>query len=290
MKFGIYYAYWAREWGGAFAPYISHVRRLGFDILEVACGNFHLENDAFFRELRQIAAAEGIQLTGGYGPRPEHNLASPDTAKVEYALRFYADIFRKMELADIRSIGGALYSYWPVDFKSGFDKEADFARSVSGMRRLADLAADRGIDLNMEVLNRFEGYLLNDCAECLRYVEAVGKPNVHVMLDTFHMNIEEDSFTEAIHLAGSRLGPVHVGEGNRKPPYAGGRMPWAEIGSALREIGYDGSVVMEPFVRMGGQVGKDISIWRDLSNGASDAALDEEAAKSVQFLRGLWND
>ena len=67
-------------------------------------------------------------------------------------------------------------------------------------------------------------------------------------------------------------------------------MPWAEIGSALREIGYDGSVVMEPFVRMGGQVGKDISIWRDLSNGASDAALDEEAAKSVQFLRGLWND
>ena len=69
---------------------------------------------------------------------------------------------------------------------------------------------------------------------------------------------------------------------------AGSRMDWPAIGRTLREIGYDGYVVLEPFVRMGGQVGKDISIWRDISCGADDARLDQDAADSVRFLRDLW--
>ena len=68
MKYGIYYAYWEKEWGGQFVPYVEKCRRLGFDILEVACGAFHLEEDGFFRELRQAASDNGILLTGGYGP------------------------------------------------------------------------------------------------------------------------------------------------------------------------------------------------------------------------------
>jgi D-psicose/D-tagatose/L-ribulose 3-epimerase len=288
MKYGIYYAYWEKEWGGEFAPYIPRVKKLGFDILEVACGNFHLENDEFFTELKRVSEGEGVLLTGGYGPRPEHNRTSKDEAAVERAFAFYADTFRKMALAGIPSLGGALYSYWPVDFKAGIDKPGDLQRSIERMRRLADMAADYGIALNMEALNRFEGYLLNECYECVDYVNAVGKSNVHVMLDTFHMNIEEDSFTEAILLAGGQLGHFHVGEANRRPPFAEGRMPWKEIGDALRAIGYDGNVIMEPFVRMGGQVGRDISIWRDLSHGADDAALDGDAACSAAFLRRLW--
>ena len=105
MKYGIYYAYWEKEWGGQFVPYVEKCRRLGFDILEVACGAFHLEEDSFFRELRQAASDNGILLTGGYGPRPEHNLASADEAAVERAFAFYADMFRKMELALTASAG-----------------------------------------------------------------------------------------------------------------------------------------------------------------------------------------
>ena len=112
MKYGIYYAYWEKEWGGQFVPYVEKCKKLGFDVLEVACGAFHLENDQFFKELRAAADANGMILTGGYGPRPEHNLASKDEAAVEKAFGFYADIFRKMEIAGIDRIGGALYSYW----------------------------------------------------------------------------------------------------------------------------------------------------------------------------------
>ena len=285
MKYGIYYAYWEKEWGGQFVPYVEKCKKLGFDVLEVACGAFHLENDQFFKELRAAADANGMILTGGYGPRPEHNLASKDEAAVEKAFGFYADIFRKMEIAGIDRIGGALYSYWPVDFGAPMDKAGDTARSIARMQRLADMAADHGITLGMESLNRFEGYMINECYEAIDYVKAVNKPNVKVMLDTFHMNIEEDNIIEAIRKAGPLLGHFHVGEANRRCPGPGGRFDWAEIGNVLKEINYDGYIVMEPFVQMGGQVGKDISIWRDMSNGATEAMLDKDAADSVAYLR-----
>ena len=287
MKYGIYYAYWEKEWGGTFVPYTEKCARLGFDILEVACGAFDREDDRFFRELAAAAKANGLRLTGGYGPRKGHDLAGTDPAQVEAAFRFYADMFRKMELAGIDRLGGALYSYWPAQCTPETDKAADTDRSVARMQRLADLAADHGITLCMEALNRFEGYMINTADECLAYVRAVNRPNVKVMLDTFHMNIEEDSLTDAIRKSGPLLGHFHVGEANRRCPGPNGRFDWAAIGRALRSIGYAGGVVMEPFVRMGGQVSRDVSLWRDLSGGASNEQLDQDAATSLTWLRSV---
>lgn len=93
---------------------------------------------------------------------------------------------------------------------------------------------------------------------------------------------------EAILLAGDRLGHFHVGENNRRLPGKGG-MPWYQIGSALRAIGYHKNVVMEPFVRSGGGVGSDIKVWRDLSKGADEQRLDLDAAASVAYLRNVFS-
>lgn len=287
MKFGIYYAYWEKEWSAEYLPYIERVKKLGFDILELGCGGFDKLPESYFDALREEAARCGVTLTGGYGPSPTHNLASPDPQTVKNGLAFYGNIFPKMQRAGIGSLGGGIYSYWPVDYSGDIDKAGDYQRSVEGMRQLAELAAQYDITLCMEVLNRFEGYLLNDAKEGVQYVRDVGKSNVKVMLDTFHMNIEEDSLTDAIRLAGSALGELHVGEANRKPPQPG-RMPWQEIGDALRDIHFDGPVVMEPFVAMGGQVGKDIKVWRPITDDAGDARLDADAAASVAYLRGLF--
>ena len=242
MQYGIYYAYWETEWGGNFVPYVEKCARLGFDVLEVACGAFDRENDAFFHELAAAARGNGMALTGGYGPRKEHDLATADNAQAEQTFRFYADMFRKMELAGIDRLGGALYSYWPAHGTPQTDKAADTARSARRMQRLADLASDHGITLGMEALNRFEGYLINTAQECIDYVRAVDRPNVKVMLDTFHMNIEEDSLTDAIRRSGKLLGHFHVGEANRRCPGPNGRFDWHAIGQALHDIGYTGAV------------------------------------------------
>lgn len=289
MKFGIYYSYWEKEWGGDALAYIPRIKKLGFDVLEVATADFAGKPDSYFTDMRNIAEENGVTLTGGYGPAKENNISTTDRTSLNRALKTYRKMFVQMERAGIKSIGGALYSYWPVDLNKDFDKLADFERSVAGMRMLADLASDYGVVLNMESLNRFEGYLINTCMECVDYVETVDRPNVKVMLDTFHMNIEEDSLTDAIRYAGGRLGHFHVGEANRKPPRPG-RMPWKEIIVALNDIGYEGCVVMEPFVVPGGSVGRDIKVWRNLFTDVSDDYLDMEAAESLKYLKGIYSE
>lgn len=288
MKYGIYFAYWEKEWNADQKSYISKVKKLGFDILEISCAMLKNISREELVEMRDMARAEGVTLTAGYGPGPSENLASSDEAVVKNAVAFYTDILKKLEILDIHTLGGGIYSYWPVDYTKPIDKEGDWKRSVKNVRTVGKIAQECGVDYCLEVLNRFEGYLLNTCAECRQFVEEVDVPAVKIMLDTFHMNIEEDSMTEAILFAGDRLGHFHVGENNRRLP-GKGNLPWYQIGSALRAIGYDKNVVMEPFVKSGGKVGSDIKIWRDLSMGAATEQLDRDAAASVAFLRNVFS-
>lgn len=288
MLYGIYYAYWEKEWGGDFIPYIRKVKKLGFDILEVACHNFSDTENEYLYQLKEAADAEGIILTGGYGNDSTHNISGADPWIVKAAFDKFEKTFQKMNIAGIKLLGGSLYSYWPVDYSLPLNKKEDMKRGIENVRILADMAAEYEITLGMEVLNRFEGYMLNTCEEAVDFVSKIDRPNVKVMLDTFHMNIEEDSFGDAIRMAGKYLGHLHLGEANRRPPFRGGRIPWDEIGEALHDIEYTGTVVMEPFVRMGGTVGKDIRMWHDLSDNCPDEKLDQDVAESVRFLREIW--
>lgn len=289
MKYGIYYAYWEKEWTGDYFKYIDKVKELGFDILEISCGAFKKDYtiDEQLLRIGEYAKEKGIILTAGYGPQKDENLASPDEAVQKNAIEFFKETLRKLHLMDIHILGGGLYSYWPVDFNSDINKERDFETSVKNMKLIAKYAEEYDITLGMEVLNRFEGYLINTCDECLRYVDAVGNNRVGVMLDTFHMNIEEDNIGDAIRKAGDKLVHFHMGERNRKVP-GKGTMPWAEIGQALRDINYQHAAVMEPFVLQGGRVGQDIKIWRNLLTDTSEAKLDADAKHSCEFVRHVF--
>lgn len=187
-------------------------------------------------------------------------------------------------------IGGALYSCWPIDFSKPVDKKGDWERGIEGMAKLGRIAAECGIEvLGLESLNRFENHVINTSKECTAFVKSVRElepkaSNVSVMLDTFHMNIEEESIGAAIREAGSLLGHFHTGECNRMVP-GRGRTPWREIGEALRDINYDKTVVMEPFVMPGGTVGQNIKVWRDIVPDTSEEALDRDAKKALEFER-----
>ena len=285
MKYGIYYAYWEKQWGGDYVRYPEKVAKLGFDILEISCAGIAGMTESQICDLNKAADCSGISLSGNYGPKPVEDITSADPAIVNNAFEFWRATLETLEKLRISFVAGALYSYWPVDYSKEIDKLADWERSVANMKKLAKIAKSHGVTLGMEVLNRFEGYLLNTAEEAVAYVKEVDEANVKVMLDTFHMNIEEDSMVGAIRTAGSLLGHLHAGEANRRPPRSGGRFDWNEIGGALREIGYDATVVMEPFVISGGQVGADIKVWRDLVADTSEDALDRDAAASVKFLR-----
>lgn len=282
MKYGTFFAYWVHEWTGDYKYYAKKVADLGFDILEISAGDLLKMSDGDIAELKALCDALGITVTSNIGPAKKYDVASKDESVREAGIAFLTDIMKQMNKLGSHSMVGVTYTYWPNDF-SDLDKAGIRERSVKSMRRLCDNADALGIDMCLEIVNRFETTLLNTAAEGVDYCREVDKPRAKLLLDTFHMNIEEDSFTDAFVTAGDLLGHVHLGEANRKLP-GEGRLPWDEIGAAMKKIGYNGNVVMEPFMMQGGSVGRDIKVWRDLSDGADEAELDRKIKRSLEFL------
>lgn len=281
-KVGIYYAYWTRDWDADFVPFVSKVAGLGFDILEVNSGTVTNMPNAERDRLRAVAARADIELTFCIGLPPEYDVAAEDAAVRRKGIDFLKRQAEMLKYMGAKELGGIIYGCWPGRLPGGaVDRRPFVDRSIESMKEVVKVVEDCGVLFNVEVVNRFEQYMMNTSAEAVEYVRRVGSPNLKILLDTFHMNIEEDSFRDAIRTAGDLLGHFHIGETNRRAP-GRGRIPWNDVASSLKAIGYRGSIVMEPFLQPGGEVGRDISVFRDLAEGID---LDAEAKRALEFIR-----
>jgi len=283
MKFGTSFAYWTSEWTSDYTKLAGKVKDIGFDVLEVAAGDLLTMSDSEIDNLKALAKDLQIEICSNIGPPKRFDVASADPAVRAAGIDFLSNIMKRMDRLDSRYLIGVTYTYWPNDF-SDLDKPAIWARGVDSVKVMGKVAEDLGILLCLEVVNRFETLVLNTAEEAVQFCKEVDNPNVKILLDTFHMNIEEDNLPDAIRTAGSLLQYMHIGEGNRKIP-GHGHLPWAEIGLALRDVGFNSRVVMEPFVKQGGQVGKDIKVFRDLSNNADEAKMDADIKEGLKFLK-----
>jgi D-psicose/D-tagatose/L-ribulose 3-epimerase len=278
---GIHFGYWTQSWQSDPLQFVKRAQKCGFDLLEVNAPRVTRMNPAERDVLKGAAADAGLGLTYSIGLTADMDLASEDAATRKKGVAFLQDVARAMKYMGGTVLAGINYSSWPRKLFPGEDKRILTDRAVEGVREAMKVVEDSGVLFCLEVVNRFEQFMMNTAAEGIAFAERVGSPNCKLLLDTFHMNIEEDSLRGSIVEAGSRLGHFHLGETNRRPP-GRGRMPWPEIFGALREINYEGAVVMEPFLIPGGEVGRDVSVFRDLLGGGD---LDEEATRSVQFVR-----
>lgn len=289
MKFGTFYAYWLDEWNADDVAFCSRVSKLGFDILEVAAGSLAEKSDSQLLDIRKAAIDNGLTLTGNFGLNPEYNVASSDESIRRGGVEFVKKVLRCLEKIGATHTGGIMYAYWPYDFSTPIDKPAAVRNCIRSMKEIGDYAADCGVMVAMEVVNRFEQIVMNTAEEAVAIAKEIDKPSVKVMLDTFHMNIEEPSMGGAIRTCGDMLGYLHLGDSNRDVP-GKGHLDWDEIAKALKDIHYDGPVVMEPFVRMGGSVGNDIKIWRNLASDRSNEGMDKTIAEALQFVRAKFLD
>ena len=284
MKFGTYFAYWEQEWAADYAYYCNKVANLGFDILELGAGALVEMDDSQLKHIKDTADSVGISLTGCIGLPPQYDTSSADESVRKEGLDYLRKIIIALEKVDAHVLGGIIYAYWPYDYSQPVDKPATRSRSIQSMLEIADFAQEHGVLLALETVNRFEHFLINSSQEATQLAKDIGHPNVKILLDCFHMNIEEDFLGDAIRTCGNYLGHFHIGECNGKVP-GKGHMPWVEMGKALQDISYDGAVVMEPFVRPGGTVGSDIKVWRDLSGSADEQKLDADIKEALQFVR-----
>jgi D-psicose/D-tagatose/L-ribulose 3-epimerase len=280
-RIGMHYGYWTQYWGSEPLQFVQRAKKCGFDILEVNAPKVTLMSDAERDVLRGAVADAGLGLTYSIGMTADMDLASEDAGTRQRGIAFLQKVARAMKYMGGTILAGINYSSWPRKLLPGEDKQILTDRAIKGVREAIKAAEDNEVIFCVEVVNRFEQFIMNTAAEGIAFAERVGSPNCKILLDTFHMNIEEDSLRGSIVETGNWLGHFHLGETNRRPP-GRGRIPWPEIFGALREINYQGAVVMEPFLLPGGEVGRDISVYRDLLGSAD---LDEEAARSAQFVR-----
>ncbi len=284
---GVYFTYWEPNWKADIKTYLAKAKRLGFDVLEMSVVNLLDKSDAEIADIRKAAEDEKLQLIFGLGFGPDKDVSSKDPAVRRAGIEFAKIILDKVHKAGSHIFGGITYASWQTLPKElDFDIRPYWENSLNSVREICKTAEDLHISYLLEAVNRFEGYLINRAEDGVAFLKELDSPAAGLLLDTFHMNVEEDSFAEAIHTAGSYLKHFHIGEANRKAP-GKGRIPWVEIAKALGDIHYGGPIVMEPFLRPGGQVGQDIKVWHDQSHGASVEELDRDIQGSLQMMRAL---
>lgn len=241
-ELGVHALVWAEEWTTAEAERAVELSaEAGFDLVEIPL----IDRDALdLRRVRARLDSAGIGVRCSLGLGFDADVSSEDPA---VAARGEEVLARAVEAAsEVGSplLTGVLYSalgkYPRPPTRRGWDS------AVGALGRVADRAAALGVTLGLEVVNRYESNLVNTAATALRMVGEIGRSNVVVHLDSYHMNIEEGDFYGPVLACGRRLGYVHVGESHRG--YLGsGLVDLPTLFRALVSVGYGGAVTFEAF-------------------------------------------
>jgi D-psicose/D-tagatose/L-ribulose 3-epimerase len=256
---------------------LPHIAELGYDVIELP-----IEEVGQFDVARagELARDHGLGISVCAVIGPGRDLLLPDEA--DRGTRYLRSCIDVAQQLGSPTVAGPFYSAVGRCWRSTpAERERDVEEVARVLRSLGEYAADRGVVLGVETLNRFETSFLNTTAQALELIDRIDHPAVGVALDLFHLGIEEKHVGDALRAAGPRLVHLQVAENDRGTPGTGS-LPWADVAKALHEIGYRGRIVIETFSDRVEAIARAAAIWRPL---APDS--DSLARKGLAFLRSL---
>jgi len=280
MKFGVNTFVWVSPCTTmAVKEMAPTVKAMGFDILEISVESPNLIDAPQVAEILKANQIEGI-ICGAFGP--DRNICSTDTHIRETAKTYIRWLIDAAEIVGSKVITGPMYSSVGKDHLADAEaRKEEWHRAVSGIAEMADYAAEKGVKLAFEPLNRFETDMINVVSQGLQFIKDVGRDNVGFHLDTFHMHLEEKDSGEAIRLAGDKIFHFHACENDRGVP-GSGQVHWGEIAKALKGVNYQGPVVIESFTSQVKEIARAVCIWRDIA-----PSQDAIAVQGLKFLKSL---
>jgi len=259
MRLGVHCRLWTTGWTNANLDLIDHVKALGFSVLEISLVNLAGIDPA---AIRRRAEAVGLSVTTTTGLSPDKSLATPDRGMRERTVAYLKEAVETARNMGAQFFGGMLYAV-PGKF-TGQGPTADELRwIVEGLSEAAAFARTYGVSLGVEPVNRYETYLLNTAAQAQAVVDAIGAPNVGLLLDTYHMNIEERGIAATVRRHAPSLRHLHLNESDRGM-FGGGNIEWPALFATLKDIGYAGVGSIETFGAPSREIPVITSIWRDL--------------------------
>ena len=269
LKFGGHALVWAGDWSEASARKAAvSAKKAGYDYIEMLM----IEPEKIDVVMtKEVLAEHGLSATASLGLSSETDVTSTNPSIVKKGDELLRKVVDKLHAIGSTELCGVIYC--SLGKYPGPASAENRANSISAVTRLADYAADKGININLEVVNRYETNIMNTGKEGLKFLEAVNRPNAYLHLDTYHMNIEEDGMSQAVLDAGDALGYVHIGESHRG--YLGsGNVDFDTFFTALKKINYSGPITFESFssVVVDPALSNALCIWRNLWEDSDDLA------------------
>jgi D-psicose/D-tagatose/L-ribulose 3-epimerase len=261
---------WTDTLSDAMLPLLDEMRQIGFDLVEIPC--FDLDNLDNYAKWGKRFDALGLARTGTAIRGPADNPISPDAAVRRQGVENNKRNLDCCAAAGCTVMAGPFHS--ALGHFSGKGPTADeWKWGVESMRAVAEHAEKVGVTLGVEYLNRFECYFLNTAADGARFCRDVAHPRCQMMYDTFHAHIEEKSIPAAIRALKGCLAHVHISENDRSTP-GQGNIRWDANFDTLREIGYDGAMVIEAFGLALEKIVAATKIWRRMYESEKQLAGD----------------
>lgn len=259
------------------------IKALGYDFVELLVPE---PGELDLAATRNALEGAGLGVVLAARVNLDRNLSSADPERSEAGRAYLDYAIDCAEALGAPVVGGPLYGN-PLVFAGRApapvleeERIARKARCVDGLASVADHARDAGVTLAVEPLNRFETDIVSTVRQGLELIEAIGRPEIGLMLDTFHMHMEEASIPEAIRLAGDRIAHFQANE-NHRGFIGTGSTDWVEVCRALADVGYVGPISLEPFRRDDDRFGIPIAQWRPPHEDES-----EKLRASLALLRG----
>jgi D-psicose/D-tagatose/L-ribulose 3-epimerase len=275
MKFGVNTFIWSGTFDPSNFGLLPTIKEAGFDGVEIPLLR---PKELQAASIRKAVEANGLETNCCTALVDGHSLISDSPDIRRRTQQHLRDVAKAAAEAGAKIVCGPLYS--PVGYLPGRRRTSDeWKWAVEGFQAVGETLAAHQVTFAIEPLNRFETYFLNTAADAAQLAKEIGHPNIGILFDTFHANIEEKNIAAGYTTIGPYLKHVHTCENDRGIP-GSGHVEWKEVFQALRSLDYDGWLTIESFGFAIGDLSAAASIWRDIERTPESIAFD-----GVRFLK-----
>lgn len=278
VKIGFNVLAWSAVISEELIPIMDRLKEIGYDGVEFFLGTDEIKA---YKKIGAHAKDIGLETTCVFVLNADENPISPEQSiRAKGLTRIKWAVDRAVDL-NAKLICGPFHSAFAT-FAAQAPQEQEYKWSAEVLHEAGDYAAQAGIILTPEALNRFECYLCNTMEQLSHLVNMTDHPNVRAMIDSHHANIEEKIISKAIQEIAPLLSHVHISENDRGTPGTG-HVPWDEVFSSLATANYSGWLTIEGFTRNDPDFANAINVWREFAKPW------DMAEQGLDFIKKMVN-
>lgn len=261
-------------------PLLHKVKDMGFGAVEIPVEYPELIDIEETAQVLKDLELKAV-VCGAFGPT--RDLTHEDSSVHENCIQYIRECFEICHAWDAGFVVGPMYAaVGKARMLSPEDRKGEWELAVKNLRKVCEIAGPAGLSIAIEPLNRFETDLVNTAEDVLRLVQDINHPAAKVILDSFHMTIEERDLKAAFHTVKDHLIHVQVSENYRGTPGTG-LTPWNDLRDGIREIGYEGVVSIESFTPELKELAGAVCFWKPMAE-----SQDAFATEGLAFLKNLF--